>query len=253
MKKIFIFLILISTFGCLVAQQKIDKAFPYLTWVDPESGEKSSESVLFGYDASVFTPVHQRIENLPKSDPCYKSENNLDFYLVGRYKNESMTDAVNILYSPGPSWDPNFVITDKNNKVIWNFICENMCINIHGVIYTSGNVDKMFDERCKFQLQNNRVVEAKQPYLYVGIKDKLLKPVKLYSDKTGGEVIATLPVGYEVEVLLSENYDKFAENIDYPINYLVRTSFGLVGWLRLTSEDTYHLDPVIRGLGYLGD
>jgi hypothetical protein len=62
-----------------------------------------------------------------------------------------------------------------------------------------------------------------------------------------------LPVGYEVEVLLSENYDKFAENIDYPINYLVRTSFGLVGWLRLTSEDTYHLDPVIRGLGYLGD
>jgi len=33
----------------------------------------------------------------------------------------------------------------------------------------------------------------------------------------------------------------------------VRTSFGLVGWLRLTSEDTYHLDPVIRGLGYLGD
>lgn len=31
------------------------------------------------------------------------------------------------------------------------------------------------------------------------------------------------------------------------------TRFGLVGWLRLTDDDTYHMSPIVPGLGYMGD
>ncbi|NLO70747.1 MAG: hypothetical protein GX102_07405 [Porphyromonadaceae bacterium] len=253
MKKTIIFFILVFSMQFIVAQQKIEDAFSYLTWIDPEEGSEYSLKSLFGYEPSVFTRIQKRIEDLPKNDVCYAEENDMDFVLVGRYKNASMKQAVNILFSPGPSTDPTFYITDENNHLVWEFLTENVCINASGVIYTSGNLNKMFDERCKFQLKNTFVEEVKQPYLYVGIKDKLLKPVKLYSQKSGGEVVATLPAGYEIEVLLSEDYQKLGNEFEISRNYQVRTAFGLVGWLRLTDDDTYYMDPVVKGLGYYGD
>ena len=88
------------------------------------------------------------------------------------------------------------------------------------------------------------------------MKGKLLKPVKLYSKKNNqGELIATLPAGYEIEVLLAEadaGKDEYGE-AKLPMNYLARTAFGLVGWLQLTDDDTYHMFPVVKGLGYYGD
>lgn len=253
MKEFIAFLLLFFTVQVAFAQQTAKEAFSYLTWIDAEAESSESIGSLFGYDATVFTPVRKRIDKLPKSDVCYLTNNDMDYSLIGRYKNSGMTDFVNILYSPGPSADPTFRFTDKNNRLIWEFTADELCINANGVIYTAGITDKMFDERCKFELKNNAVTEVKQPYLYVGIKDKLRKPVKLYSHQTGGTIIATLPAGYEIEVMLSEDYDKTDEMIDLLKFYLARTAFGLVGWLRLSAEDMYHMDPVVVGLGYHGD
>ena len=60
------------------------------------------------------------------------------------------------------------------------------------------------------------MTEVKQPFLYVGVLGKMLKPAKLYSAKTGGDVVASLPVGYEVEVLLAEDYQKFGNDVVQP-------------------------------------
>lgn len=252
MKTTTLLLLLLLPLQFLWAQT--EKAFPQFTWTDANVINKDGSR--FGYEGVSFTPIFKNCHTLPKTDPCYESNEYADVTLLGRYKNASMNEYVNILYSPGPSIDPEFQITDKNGKPIWTEAAEEMCINSAGVIYTSGNMNKMFNQRMKFQLSEGKVTEVKQPFYYVDVKGKLLKPIKLYSQKNNrGELVATLPVGYEIEVLLADTEtgkDEYGEPKPM-INYLARTAFGLVGWLHLTQEDSYHLNPVVRGLGYMGD
>lgn len=226
-----------------------EKNFPQYTWINPVSSY--DVDARFGYEKESFTLINKNCNQLPKTDPCYDSEEYCDWTLLGRYKNASMTEYINILFTPGPSVDPLFSITDKNNNPIWDKGAEELCINSSGIIYLSGNINKMFNQRMKLQFANGKVTEVKQPFYYVEVKGKLLKPVKLYSQKNNqGELVATLPVGYEIEILLAEP----ETDPERPMmNYLARTAFGLVGWLQLTENDTYHLDPIVRGLGFLGD
>ncbi len=231
-----------------------EKAFPQFTWTNANAIDK--DGTRFGYEKESFTPIFKNCHALPKTDPCYEADEYADVTLLGRYKNASMKEYVNILYSPGPSIDPEFRIADKNGNPIWAEMAEEMCINSAGVIYLSGNTNKMFNQRMKFRLSGAKVTEVKQPFYYVDVKGKLLKPVEIYSQKNNrGELVATLPVGYEIEVLLADaenGKDEFGEPKPM-LNYLARTAFGLVGWLRLTDDDTYFMSPVVRGLGYLGD
>lgn len=106
----------------------------------------------------------------------------------------------------------------------------------------------MYNRRRKFQLQNDTILEIKQPYNYVGLKGKTEKSITLYKDKTGPDIVAQLPKAYEIEVLLAESPTKDFESDQL---FLVRTDFGLVGWLRLSTEDVY--EPVLKGLFYAGD
>ena len=236
-----------------MAAGQAKEAFPYLKWINLGQDATFPDGK-FGYDPATFTYIGNELQKLPKTDTCYDAENSDEFTLIGRNKTASMNESINILFSPGPSADPQFRISDANNKVLWEQVADEMCINANGVIYTAGNTDKMFNEQRKYQLLDNNVVETKQPFCYVGIKEELLKPVTLYTQKKGGTVVANLPVGYEIEVLLAEEdypAGEFGEGL--PMNYLARTTFGLVGWLRLTEDDVSNFNPVIRGLGYMGD
>ena len=229
------------------------EAFPYLKWINIGQDITYPDGK-FGYDPATFTYMGKELQSLPKTDVCYEAENEDEYTLIGRYKTNSMKESVNILFTPGPSADPLFRISDANNKILWEQFADEMCININGVIYTAGNTNKMFNERLKYQLLDNKVVETKQPFCYVGVKGELLKPVTLYNQKKKGDVIAYLPAGYEIEVLLAEeDYPIDQYGVGLPMNYLARTAFGLVGWLRLTNDDVHHSSPIIRGLGYMGD
>lgn len=228
-------------------------AFPLLEWINIGQDVTYPDGK-FGYDPAVFTYIGKELQKLNKTDACYDAENSDEYTLIGHYKTASMKERLNILFTPGPSADPLFRISGANNKILWEQVADEMCINANGVIYTAGNTDKMFNERRKYQLSGNKVVEAKQPFSYVGVKGDLLKPVTLYTQKKGGTVVANLPVGYEIEVLLAEEdypIDEYGQGL--PLNFLARTAFGLVGWLRLTNDDVHHSNPVMRGLGYMGD
>ena len=247
-------LLLLTLMPLQLIWAQTEKAFPNYIWVD--TNVTNEDGSRFGYERSSFTPIFKSCDNLPESHPCYKNENYDSTTLLGEYKNKLMSDFVYILYDEGPSSDPIFTITDKNNTLLWSEPAEEMCINSMGTIYLSGNLNKMFNQRMKLQFANGRVIEAKQPYYYVDVRGALLKPVKLYSEKDNkGEVIATLPVGYEIEVLLADTNPPMNEYgyQELTTNYLVRTAFGLVGWLKLGDDDTYFMDPVIKGLGYYGD
>ncbi|MDY0102315.1 MAG: hypothetical protein RBS07_05215 [Lentimicrobium sp.] len=251
-QKIFSLLFLLNLM-VQTAMGQANAAFPQLKWINLGQDATYPDGK-FGYDPAMFTYIGKELQKLPKTDVCFEANNNDKYTLIGRYKTSSMKESLNILFTPGASGDPQFRISDVGNKVLWEQVADEMCINGNGVIYTAGNTDKMFNERRKYQLSNTKVNETKQPFCYVGVKGKLLKPITLYTQKKGGTVVANLPVGYEIEVLLAEeDYTAGEYGEGLPMNYLARTAFGLVGWLRLTEDDIHNSNPVLRGLGYMGD
>ncbi len=239
MKLTNILLVILFYVPTLFAQKyksDIEKTFSSLKWVSPENDYQK-----FGYDPKFFK---LKMKKLSSNDPMNEILQVDDITFIGTYK------TLKVYFSNGPSEDPVFCIVNSQNREIWSYGTEYMCINSNGIIYVSASTNHMFNTHRKFKIEGETIKEVKQPYVYVGIKGKLLKPIKLYSKKDRqGHLIATLPKGYTVEVLLAE--DDVSDDME-PMNYLVRTSFGLVGWLKLGNNDTY-MEPVIRGLRFMGD
>lgn len=142
--------------------------------------------------------------------------------------NRSKEEEYHILFDYGMSADPSFSIAKKDGdsfKQLGSISGLILYIPGNGNIYSEGHVNNYFNERKKYKLINDRLVEAKQPYRYVGIKTKTKGLLKLYTDKTQEELIATLPPEADIEILLNDN--------DY---YLIKTSFGLVGWWKFSDS-----------------
>ena len=208
----------------------------------------TSLNAWFGYEKGTKV-INRSLQTLDPRDPYYRdSEAVVLGELVAQYNAPGMKDSLTVVFESGMSDDPEFSIFGKGQKLIGHVSCLDMYINASGVIYTAGHANNMFNRRRKFQIQKDTLLEVKQPYYYVGLKGQLQKDITLYRDKTGPDVVAQLPKGYEVEVLLAESTTK-----DYEIDnlFLVRTDFGLVGWLRLSNEDTF--GGVLKELYFRGD
>ena len=143
---------------------------------------------------------------------------------------------VKIVYSSGPSDDPFFLfypITKKRKTQekppILELGASTLYIPNKNNIYAEGWSNTMFNLRRKYSFDGKGFQEIKQPFFYVGIQTKVQevggekdqKGLTLYTDKTKTNKVAMLPIGSEIEVLLYEQPDW----------YLVRSSFGLVGWV----------------------
>lgn len=218
--------------------------FPYLTKVSIDK----TYNVIFGYDKKSSRLINKPCYLVSKKDPLYCDKDSVitEWLLVAKFKLQYFKDSLNIIYSEGLSADPGFIISTATNKLIGRFSCLELYINNLGTIYTAGHVNNMYNRKRKFQIQTDTVIEVKQPYNFVGLKGKTLKDIILYKDKTGDEVVAQIPKGYEIEILLADSSTKDFET-DY--NFIVKTEFGLVGWLRLEG----FADNVIEGLFYAGD
>ncbi len=238
MKKLIILLVALISMQNIFAQEyksDVEKSFSSLKWISPTNDYQK-----FGYAPKTFKLEMKRLSN---NDPILKSLGEDDAVFLGTYR------GLKFYFSEGPSEDPAYYILNSNNKVLWSYGIEYMCVNSAGIIYISGNVNHMFNTHRKFIIKGESITEVKQPYLYVGIKSKLLKPAKLYSQKNRkGSLVANLPKGYKIEVLLADDTQEGYEQI----NYLVKTAFGLVGWLTLGSDDTY-MKPMVDGLQFHGD
>lgn len=257
MKKI-LWLVMLAFLSISYGEAQTREAFGYLRWVS--LFDIPSSSYLFGYDQNTFHFDGRAQELLPNGDPLKadanygNNEGSMNFY-IGYFQRQEGAPVYHFFFSDGPSEDPTFYITDQNFNPLWHQYGEEMAVTEGGVIYLSGNVDRMFNMRMKFKMTSKGIIEIPQPYYYVGVKGELLKPIKLFSQKEGGEVGASLPKGYTVEVLLADPYSKAWDDDSSSHNrYLVRSDFGLVGWMRLEEEDMHSFfEPVIKGIGYLGD
>ena len=199
-------------------------SFPNLKVISPAG----YENVFIFYD-----PEHSQIINAREKE---KDSEPVVTVLKTRLDDKEK-EIYTITFSPGMSDDPLFTIK-KGDKEINSFTALELVLPGNGSIYTSGHTNNMFDERRKYQLKDGKIKEAKQAFLYVGIKSKTNGPFQIFSDLNYSKPIATLPKGTEVEVLVNQGK-----------NYLIRTPFGITGWWKY---DGGHSTP-IDGLTYAGD
>lgn len=151
--------------------------------------------------------------------------------------------SINIGYSDGHSGDPNYeiVATIGKHKFMRNIVADNLAVSSTCMFYAGGETDKTFDMRQKFIITAKGIEETVQAFYLVDKACKTSAATILTSEQCGkGSVVAHLPKGAEVRVLLSEWYktDEFgtkeANCSDRNDSYLVSTPFGLVGWVQTT-------------------
>jgi len=152
------------------------------------------------------------------------------------------SEEIFIDFDPGPSVDPEIVVTRVGSTEPAGYVPGlNFYIPGTGAIYASGHTNNNFDTRTKYVLQGDKLVESKQPFYWVGLESKAKKDLVLYSGKDQKEVVARLPKGSAVTAVLNEGESW----------YLLKTPFGLVGWLKI--EVLSQEADTIEGLYFAGD
>ena len=187
---------------------------------------------------------HQFEKTSPLHDGSYKSN---DIVLI-KTRFSSDDDWYYVLFSEGPGDEPILYLlaadTSENRRVILSG--HEAIIPGNGYIYTRNRFNNTFLKRRKYVFKKGELVEIKQPFYYVGLTSKTVQPLILYDDKTAKNEVARLPADYEVEVLLTDETREGDSKW-----YLVRTPFGLTGWVKIK---IYNLSQdVIEDLRYLGD
>ncbi|QXE91229.1 hypothetical protein KP001_01420 [Geomonas subterranea] len=149
-------------------------------------------------------------------------------------------------FSNGPSEDPNYeIIARKDKKVVRrNIGATSLAVSSSCQIYAAGHTDNSFDMHRKFVITDTAINEVRQPFYLVDKVCPTSTAATLTTEPCGkGSVVATLPKGAEVRVLLSEwfltdEYDDKHSNCKSgdgtKESYLVSTPFGLVGWVDTT-------------------
>lgn len=197
---------------------------------------KGHKNIRVHYNPEIAKAINKAVK---KGDPQYQGEGPSANYLVVKTKLQKNDDQeYSLVFSPGPSADPHFRIF-KEDKKIYSIAGTELFIPGNGNVYSRGHTNSMFNVKKKFVFTGKTFYEAKQPYYYVGLKTKTTQPIKLYQNMGLSKTIASLPKGAEVEVLL--NKGRF---------YLLRTSFGLTGWIKI---DQVMQNSGIDGLYYAGD
>jgi hypothetical protein len=203
----------------------------------------SEEGIYIKYNTQFTEVFNQSISELSDSDPLrknYSYEFNDIKLLKTRLQTDSSTEYF-VVFSYGPSFDPVFKFYRDDNLSEPAFSIYALKLYITGsAIYSAGHTNNYFNMRRKFVVQQNKLVEVEQPFYYVGLKTKTLKPIKL-SDNNG-KVVATLTKDYNIEVLMYDAEQK---------KFLVSTEFGLTGWVFL--KDVGTMPYPIDKLFYNGD
>ncbi len=149
-------------------------------------------------------------------------------------------------YDAGPSVDPTFYLyreadlaAGDSAQPLASLPGTQLYIPGNGALYLAGHSNSMFDRRRKFELRDGVIAETPQPYLAVDLTSRAKVALTLYASQTLQQPVASLPVGSELTVVLADG--------DY---YLLRTPFGLLGWVKIESTQA---SEVVEGLFFAGD
>ena len=151
-------------------------------------------------------------------------------------------DRYVIDFSPGGSLDPTFLISRDDGHAlqeIGQVFGLNLTVPGDGYLYVSGHTNTTFNQRRKFAIHEDTLIEIPQPLYYVGLETHVKDILVIYTDLTCVTPLAELPQGTTITVIA--NTDNF---------YLIKTPNDLLGWVQL---DVGQDDTLIEGLFYFGD
>ena len=115
---------------------------------------------------------------------------------------------------------------------------EKIFISEHGFIYSINRMNDIYTTYKKYKLLKGKIREIKQPFYKILRECKTSALTKIYSQKhQKGHLIASIPKGEMVKVLLADISEARGRKTEER-EYLVETSFGLVGWV--TSKAGYN-------------
>ena len=187
----------------------------------------------------------KRIE-LSKENIFYAEECEGEYMtLIAICRIDNSNKSYAIAYSVCPN--PEFTIYDSDNphKIYGNINADKLFITGNGSIYCSGG-ESTFDAKKKFNIIGDKLIEIQQPFYYIGLKTRTLRPIKLFETIDLENEIANLPMDYPVEIILSNKSFNSTKGL-----YLVKTKFGLTGWSELKAGQGESVD--VEGLIYTGD
>ncbi len=224
--------------------------FPYLeTLMLNEVGCGIKDKTSVHFDKSLSQVINKRIGDLPKDHPLWTDEMGQNDILVLETKfDRSSAKSYYLISSNGPSCDPAFYFYDEaEDQYIRGAVGSHIYIPGSGKIYSSGHYNAPFDIHRKYVFNGEKFTEVKPEFYSVGLKTKTTLPVTLFADRDMTKEIASLPKGYNVEVLLGKSVKTYGTEWDF----LIKTEFGILGWLRI---QTYALAEIgIAGIFWNGD
>lgn len=234
--------ILMATVGLNVCGQELSP-FSFLKKLELTH---ASTLIRVSYNEKTSRLYNKRLAELDKNHPLYPSDGcDADMLLIMTTKIDNSDKEYAIIYGTCP--EPDFEIYEANNrkKYYGSVSGDELIVPGNGFLYRSGHVNSNFNQTQKFEIQNEKLLEIQQPFYYVGLQTKTLRPLKLYADKGETQVVAELPTGYAIEILLAENAGQ------YEAYYLAKTPVGLVGWLKIRAGQYESLD--VEGIFWNGD
>ena len=227
MRKTILYMLL---FASTIFAQKLPQSFSFLSTLEVD------RDIYIHYNSNLTTVINNK-----------KLIEEIDTHEIRAIKTkiDSKKDEYYYVdYFPGLSADPTFTIYKELPDTtirIESFSGTDIYMPGNGNIYISGHTNNMYNKRFKYKIDGTDIKEIEQPFYYVGVKSNTTLPIQLYSDTTLTNEIVRIPNNSQVEVLLNK------EDL-----YLVKTSFGLLGWMKIKQYSLYGNSP-IEEIYYAGD
>lgn len=166
--------------------------------------------------------------------------------LVGRF-DRSKADRYRVVYDDGPSCDPSFTVYREGaSEPLGSFGGEHLIVPGNGFLYVIRRSNRSYEGREKWEIRDGALVEVAQPLRYVGVQSRTLKAIALRQTQAeDATVLAQVPAGDTVTIVAHQEDSHSGRDW-----YLVRTRFGLLGWI---SDSGYGDDRQFEALQFMGD
>lgn len=217
------------------------EAFDYLTTL------KLEDEVLIKYDPRITEVFNTELGKLPSDDPFHYSSNEPpahDIKLLTTKIDKNSDNKFCVVFSWGPSFDPEFKIYEESDpkNAIFRIQAKKLYINGSSSVYSEGHTNNFYNHRKKYSFKNGQFTEVAQPFYYVGLNTESSAPLTIWQSPQMQKEVARIPANYPIEVLVNQEGSNM---------YLVKTDFGLTGWVEL--KGMMRGQTNIKGLFYAGD
>ncbi len=241
---------------CSAKSADLPEPFRHLTTlqVNHTLGEHGIGDITIHFDENISSVIDTLYQTAEMIEMGFGANHRL---IITKIDINDETEYI-IDFSPGMSVDPYFIIYINNGneltKLARGLAGTQLIVPGDGFLYTTGHTNNTFDQRRKFRIEGEKITEVSQPFYFVGLTSKTNREIILWNDPEANNkysLITTLPKGSTVTVLLKKSDEYRKKNF----TYLVKTEFGLVGWVQFDfREITQRSDrSSIEGLYFKGD